>query len=84
MFQVCILGMVDIDFWTRQATGRFRLKIIAGETKVCIREQVQRHVEPASLIFTDSHKSYLFLKTIGHIHRSVNHKLRQFSQTELL
>ena len=55
--KVCVLGILEVDMETRTCTGRVRLIQIAGPTKVCIREQVLLHVEPGSLVFTDSHKS---------------------------
>ena len=80
--KVCVLGLCEISMETRTCTGRVRLIQIAGPTKACIREQVLRHVELGSLVFTDQHKSYLWLTEAGYVHRSVNHSRREFSRIE--
>ena len=63
--QVCILGMVEIDMTTRTETGNIRLIQIAGPTRTCIQQEIERHVIQGSLIFTDSHRSYAWLTQRG-------------------
>eukprot|EP00974_Lingulodinium_polyedra_P015523 1503492-Lingulodinium_polyedra.AAC.1 len=65
--------MTEIDFDTRRETGDIRLLIIPRTTKVCIRAAVLAHVRRGSLVFTDSHRSYSFLRVAGYVHRAVNH-----------
>eukprot|EP00973_Karenia_brevis_P055393 7701908-Karenia_brevis.AAC.1 len=69
---------------TRRETGQIILVCIAGPTKALIKEKVDQYVEPGSLIFTDSHKSYAWLTDAGYVHRSVNHKEGEFSRPELV
>ena len=82
--KICVLGLCEVDMETRTCTGNIRLIEISGPTKACIREQILLYVEPGSLIFTDSHKSYRWLTEAGFVHRAVNHRRREFSRTELI
>ena len=49
-----------------------------------LKREIERHVLPGSLIFTDRHKSYSFLGRAGsqYVHRAVNHKAGEFSRVE--
>ena len=76
--------MVEIDMETRTETGRVRLIQIAGPSRVCIQEQIGRHCIRGSLIFTDSHRSYLWLTSQGYVRRSVNHTQHEFSRMETM
>ena len=82
--QTCILGIVEIDMITRKEKGKMRLFIIAAPTRVLIEDKVRASVEPGSLIFTDSHKSYNWLGNCGHVHTRVNHTKTAFSRPETL
>ena len=76
--------MMELDLATRKATGKCVLKAIPDRTQRTLKEEIQRHIVPGSLIFTDSFASYRWLSkpTSGFVHRAVNHRKREFSRTE--
>ena len=82
----CVLGMLELDFETRRATGHCLLLEIPDRSARTLKLFIRRHVVAGSLIFTDSFKSYAWLSKpdSGFVHRCVNHKRREFSKTETI
>ena len=76
--------MCEVQMETRKCTGQLRLIEIAAPTKALIKEEVLKHVEGGSLVFTDQRKSYKWLKESGYVHRAVNHSVREFSREETI
>ena len=78
-------------FWScscllRKATGACVLIEIPNRKQATLKREIQRHVAPGSLIFTDRHKSYNFLSrpNSGFVHRAVNHSRGEFSRAECI
>ncbi|CAE7880306.1 unnamed protein product [Symbiodinium necroappetens] len=63
-----VMGFLELDL-AKQAT---------------LKREIETHVLPGSLIFTDRHKSYHFLgrRQSQYVHRAVNHKAGEFSRME--
>eukprot|EP00973_Karenia_brevis_P086132 11946080-Karenia_brevis.AAC.1 len=80
--KTCMLGIVELNMTTRKETGNNRLIEIPAPTRVQMEKHIKENITSGSLIFTDSHKSYNWLKDAGYIHRRVNHKKREFSREE--
>lgn len=78
------LGMMELDLSTRKATGKCVLKVIPDRTQHILKQEIQTHIAPGSLVFTDSFASYSWLSkpNSGFVHRAVNHRQREFSRTE--
>ena len=79
-----VLGMMEINFESRRATGNCILMEIPDRSARTLKRFINTHVVPGSLIFTDSFKGYAWLSrpNSGFVHRCVNHKRREFSKTE--
>eukprot|EP00973_Karenia_brevis_P045661 6323599-Karenia_brevis.AAC.1 len=75
--------MVELDITSGTETGGYRFLVIPGATKAVMQRQVAEHVTPGSLIFTDQHGSYKWLRDYGYVHLSVNHKKREFSKGDI-
>ena len=78
------MGFLELDLATRKATGACVLITIPNRKMSTLKREIERHVVPGSLIFTDRHKSYSFLGCAGsqYVHRAVNHKAGEFSRVE--
>ncbi|CAE7248400.1 unnamed protein product [Symbiodinium sp. CCMP2592] len=78
------MGFLELQLSTRKATGACVLIEIPNRKQATLKREIQRHVAPGSLIFTDRHKSYHFLSrpNSGFVHRAVNHSRGEFSRTE--
>jgi len=76
--------MLELDLATRRSTGNVRLIVIPAASKAVLEQHIEAHVLRGSLVFTDSHKSYTWLKksSSGFVHRAINHKRREFSRVE--
>ena len=82
-----VLGMLELDLETRTSTGNIRLIILpcAGTpSKALLKKHIEQHVLGGSLVFTDSLASYSFLKAAGYVHRSINHKKKEFKRQEVI
>ncbi|CAE7387926.1 unnamed protein product, partial [Symbiodinium microadriaticum] len=55
-----------------------------SQKQATLKREIETHVLPGSLIFTDRHKSYHFLgrRQSQYVHRAVNHKAGEFSRME--
>ncbi|CAE7535096.1 unnamed protein product, partial [Symbiodinium sp. CCMP2592] len=56
-----VMGFLELQLSTRKATGACVLIEIPNRKQATLKREIQRHVAPGSLIFTDRHKSYHFL-----------------------
>ena len=81
-----VMGFLELQLSTRKATGACVLIEIPNRKQATLKREIQRHVAPGSLIFTDRHKSYNFLSrpNSGFVHRAVNHSRGEFSRTECI
>ena len=83
-----VLGMVELQFADateqRRATGNVRLLHLPARSAAAIEQLIDQHVEPGSLIFTDSFSSYKWLARAGFTHRVVNDRRREFSRIETI
>ena len=79
-----VMGFLELDLATRKATGACVLITIANRKQATLKREIETHVLPGSLIFTDRHKSYHFLgrRQSQYVHRAVNHKAGEFSRME--
>ena len=79
-----VMGFLELDLATRKATGACVLITIPNRKMSTLKREIERHVLPGSLIFTDRRKSYSFLGRAGsqYVHRAVNHKAGEFSRVE--
>ena len=80
------MGFLELQLSTRKATGACVLIEIPNRKQATLKREIQKHVAPGSLIFTDRHKSYNFLSrpNSGFVHRAVNHSRGEFSRTECI
>ena len=71
-----VLGMMELDLATRKATGKCVLKVNPDRTQRTLKEEIQRHIVPGPLIFTDSFArcKWLSKPNSGFVHRAVNHR----------
>ena len=81
-----VLGMIELDLATRRCTGRCFLKQIPNRKAKTLKAEIQAHVCPGSLVFTDAYSGYRWLgrRDSGFVHRCVNHKQREFSRDECI
>ena len=79
-----VMGFLELDLATRKVTGACALITIANRKQATLKREIETHVLPGSLIFTDRHKSYHFLgrRQSQYVHRAVNHKAGEFSRME--
>ena len=77
-----LIGMVELDPTRRRETGLCKLVIIPDLKKETFKAFIKPNVIPGSTIFTDSHKSYQWMRSEGFDHHWVNHKRREFSRRE--
>ena len=70
--------------WLRAATGACVLIQIPNRKQVTLKREIEQHVTPDSLVFTDRHKSYNFLsrRNSNYVHRAVNHRKGEFTRVE--
>ena len=76
--------MIEIYIATRRSTGKIRLIIIPAANANTLKREIQKHILRGSLIFTESHRGYTFLRWAGYIHRLINHRHREFSRLETI
>ena len=52
--------------------------------QVTLKRDIEQHVTPGSLVFTDRHKSYNFLsrRNSNYVHKAVNHSKGEFARVE--
>lgn len=75
---------VYTDFWVQsileRRTGRIFLHRIANRSRPHMVPPIQQRVPADSVVFTDEHKSYANLRTLGYHHATVNHSAGEYSR----
>ena len=89
--QKCLLAGIELDLTTRTCTGKTFIMEIAGPKRRYIEPIIQQFIEPGSIIWSDGHAAYKFLRagaphlgelspTSGYRWDFINHKKSQFAK----
>ena len=60
--------------------GRVRARVIGGRTSGHVREQMEQHIDPSSIIYTDDWRGYAAIASSYADHRTVNHSNRIYAE----
>jgi hypothetical protein len=76
--QKIIIGAAEVSA-NGGLTGRFAFELIPNRSQKTMMGFIERNVSKGAVLYTDSHRSYMALKTLGYpLHQTVNHSKRQF------
>lgn len=84
ILRVEVTPNVFADIWVQsileRRTGRIFLHRIDNRSRPQMVPQIQRLVPATSVVFSDEHKSYENLRTLGYYHATVNHSAKEYQR----